>query len=132
MDIRSWSDSSISHLCLPVSKAFVRSIKATKSGCRCSLHFSYSCRRENTISMVDLLARKTHCNSEYSLCQNLEPLQCYSSFLLTVRRVMPQYLLQSLLSPLVLFSVKMFASLMSYGPSPSLQLRWNYFIQLTR
>ena len=66
------------HLCLPVSKTFVRSMKAAKSGCHCSLHFCYSCRRENTISMVDLLARETHCNSGYSLRQNLEPLQCYS------------------------------------------------------
>ena len=40
------------------SKAFVRSMKATKSFCRCSLHFSCSCWRENTISMVELLDRK--------------------------------------------------------------------------
>ena len=78
MEIWSWSDSWISHLCLPVSKTFVRSTKATKSGCRCCLHFSCSCRRENTISVADLLARETHCNSWYSLRQNLEPLQCYS------------------------------------------------------
>ena len=44
-------------------KAFARAMKATKGGSCCSLHFSCSCERENTISMVDLLARKQHCHS---------------------------------------------------------------------
>ena len=53
------------------------------------------------------------------------------SFLMTVRRGMPRLLLLSLLSPLLLFSVTMFASLMSCGTSPSLQQRQD-FVQPTR
>ena len=48
---------------LTSSKAFVGFMKATKSCCRCSLHILCSCQRENTISMVDLLVRKPHCDS---------------------------------------------------------------------
>ena len=45
------------------SKAFVKSMKAMKSGCLCSLHFSWSCLSEKIMSIVDLLARKPHCDS---------------------------------------------------------------------
>ena len=45
------------------SKAFVKSMKARKSGCLCSLHLSWSCLSEKIMSTVDLLARKPHCDS---------------------------------------------------------------------
>ena len=44
-------------------KAFVRSMKATYKGICCSLHFSWSWRREKTVSIVDLPAQKPHCDS---------------------------------------------------------------------
>ena len=45
------------------SKAIVRSMKAMKSGCLSSLHFSWSCLSEKIMSTVDLLARKPHYDS---------------------------------------------------------------------
>ena len=45
------------------SKASVRSMKALKSDCLCSLHFSWSCLSQKIMSTVDLLARKPHCDS---------------------------------------------------------------------
>ena len=45
------------------SNAFVRSRKAMYQGICCSLHFSCSCRREKTMSIVDRPARKPHCDS---------------------------------------------------------------------
>ena len=47
---------------LTKSKALVRSMKAMYSGSHCSLHFSCSCLREKTMSIVDLPALKPHCN----------------------------------------------------------------------
>ena len=44
-------------------KAFVRSLKAMHRGICCSLHFPWSWRREKTMSIVDLPARKPHCDS---------------------------------------------------------------------
>ena len=45
------------------SNALVRTAKATYKGICCSLHFSCSCRREKTMSIVDRSARKPHCDS---------------------------------------------------------------------
>ena len=45
------------------SNAFVRSLKAIYRGICCSLHFSWSSRREKTMSIVGLPARKPHCDS---------------------------------------------------------------------
>ena len=45
------------------SNAFVRSMKAIYMGICCSLHFSWGWRREKTMSIVDLPARKPHCDS---------------------------------------------------------------------
>ena len=47
---------------LTKSKALVRSMKAMYSGLGCSLHFSCSCLRERTMSIVDLTALKPHCD----------------------------------------------------------------------
>ena len=49
---------------LTESKAFVKSIKATYSGLCCFLHFSCNCLRVNAMSMVLLLLRKPHWDSE--------------------------------------------------------------------
>ena len=56
---RIWKRSSL----LTRSNAFVRSMKAIYRGICCSLHFSWSWRREKTMSIVDLPARKPHCDS---------------------------------------------------------------------
>ena len=48
------------------SNALVRSIKAMYRGRLCSRHFSYSCLRENIMSVVDLSARNPHCASGYT------------------------------------------------------------------
>ena len=47
---------------LTKSKALVTSVEAKYSGLCCSLHFSCSCLREKTISIVDLPALKPHCD----------------------------------------------------------------------
>ena len=45
------------------SNDLVRSLKAMYMGICCSLHFSCNCRTEKTMSTVDRLARKPHCES---------------------------------------------------------------------
>ena len=47
------------------SNALVRSMKAMYKGICCSVYFSCSCRREKTLSIVDLSAPKPHCDSGY-------------------------------------------------------------------
>ena len=47
---------------LTKSKALVKSMKGMYGGLCCSLHFSYSCFRETTMSIVGLLALKPHCD----------------------------------------------------------------------
>ena len=46
-----------------VSNALLKSTNTMYSGRSCSMHFSYSCRRQNIISTVLLLRLKPHCVS---------------------------------------------------------------------
>ena len=59
------------------SKAFVRSMKATKSGCLCSLHFSWSCLREKIIYGGFVCMEAELRFRVDLLCRYLEPLQYY-------------------------------------------------------
>ena len=45
------------------SNALVRSMKAMYKGIWCSLHFSFNCRREKIISIVERLTQEPHCDS---------------------------------------------------------------------
>ena len=90
----------------------------------CSWNYSCSCRNENIMSIVDVPNQKPHLASGYIMSASFWSLQittlAYSSSVM-LSREMSLYLLQSPLSPFVLYSMCIFAPCMSCGTEPSLK-----------
>ena len=106
------------------SNAFVRSIKAMYKGMFCSLHFSCSCLTEKIMSTVDLCDLNPHWDSGYMRSASFWSrfrTTLANTFPVMLRSEIPLKLLQSLRSPLFLYRVAIFASLMSWGTVPSSQ-----------
>ena len=114
---------------LPVSNALVRSINAIYSPLFCSLHFSWSYLRMNTMSVVPLLALNPHwVSSRWSSVMvgtNLFKNTWARIFSKMESSVISQYLEQSDFSPLFLYKVMMITLWSSLGSLPCSQ-------QLTR